>query len=356
VSILLPSKAQIVLFWGRELITLYNDAYRPVFGAKHPRPLELPVHESWSELWVAVLKELFEGVLATGEAYWASDRPFFLERFGYSEETFFDVSYDPVRDEIGQVGGVFCIVSETTARVVGERRLKTLRELSARTTEEAKSAEEACQVAARILADNQRILADNQYDLPFALIYLLDAETKNARLAGSAGLAGGSPGAPCRVDLTAPGGERAGWPLRTVLKADRAEVVTELGQLFGALPGGVWPESPHTAVVLPIRASGQERLAGFFVAGISPRRPLDDHNRGFFDLLANQTATAIANARAYEEERRRAEALAELDQGKDGFLLECQPRVPHALDDDTGPPGRTSSPRPRSAGSATGWS
>jgi hypothetical protein len=141
-----------------------------------------------------------------------------------------------------------------------------------------------------------------------------------------------------------------------VLKADRAEVVTELGQLFGALPGGVWPESPHTAVVLPIRASGQERLAGFFVAGISPRRPLDDHNRGFFDLLANQTATAIANARAYEEERRRAEALAELDQGKDGFLLECQPRVPHALDDDTGPPGRTSSPRPRSAGSATGWS
>jgi PAS domain S-box-containing protein len=313
VSILLPSKAQIVLFWGRELITLYNDAYRPVFGAKHPRALGLPVHESWSELWVAVLKELFEGVLATGEAYWASDRPFFLERFGYSEETFFDVSYDPVRDEIGQVGGVFCIVSETTARVVGERRLKTLRELSARTTEEAKSAEEACQVAARILADNQ-------YDLPFALIYLLDAEAKNARLAGSAGLAGGSPGAPCRVDLTAPGGERAGWPLRTVLKADRAEVVTELGQLFGALPGGVWPESPHTAVVLPIRASGQERLAGFLVAGISPRRPLDDHYRGFFDLLANQTATAIANARAYEEERRRAEALAELDRAKTAFF------------------------------------
>ena len=106
VSILLPSKAQIALFWGPELITLYNDAYRPVFGGKHPRALGLPIRESWSELWRAGLKELFENVLETGEAYWARDRPFYMERHGYPEETFFDVSYDPVRDESGAVGGV----------------------------------------------------------------------------------------------------------------------------------------------------------------------------------------------------------------------------------------------------------
>ena len=68
VSILLPSKAQIVLFWGADLVTLYNDAYRPVFGAKHPGALGLPARESWSEIWDATLKPLLGGVVETGEA------------------------------------------------------------------------------------------------------------------------------------------------------------------------------------------------------------------------------------------------------------------------------------------------
>ena len=328
VSILLPSKAQIVLFWGRELITIYNDAYRPVLGGKHPRALGLPAHETWKELWTDVLKELFEGVINTGEAYWASDRPFFMERFEYDyrEETFFDVSYDPVRDETGKVGGVFCIVSETTTRVLGERRLKTLRELSARTSEEAKSAEEACQVAARMLTDNP-------HDLPFVLIYLLDGEVKAARLTASVGIPAGSPAAPACVEVANADGNSEGWPLGNVLASGRAEVISDLDRRFGSLPGGAWPESPHTAVALPLRASGQDRLAGFLIAGVSPRRPLDDQYRGFFDLLASQIATAIANARTYEEERKRAEALAELDRAKTTFFsnVSHELRTPLAL-------------------------
>jgi hypothetical protein len=306
VSILLPSKAQIVLFWGPDLITLYNDAYRPVFGGKHPRALGLPVREAWSEIWETGLRQLFEGVLTTGEAFWATDRPFFLERYGYPEETFFDVSYDPVRDEAGRVGGVFCIVSETTGRVVGERRLTTLRELSARTTDEAGSVDQACRTAAHTLAGNP-------LDLPFTLIYLLDADGSGARLAGVTGLPNGSPAAPERVDLSAPQSSDAGWPLRAVRDSGHAEVVANLGRRFGKLPCGVWPESPHTAVVLPIGKGGQERLAGFLVAAVGPRRPLDDTYLGFLEVLANQLGTAVANAGAYEEERRRAEALAEID-------------------------------------------
>jgi len=315
VSILLPSKAQIVLFWGRELITLYNDAYRSVFGGKHPRVLGLPAHESWRELWSAGLRELIEGVINTGEAYWASDRPFFMERFGYQypEETFFDVSYDPVRDETGRVAGVFCIVSETTARVVGERRLKTLRELSARTVEEARSVEDACSVAVRILEGNR-------HDVPFALIYLLDVEGKNALLTGSVGLSDTSPAAPRCIDTTAKDEVETGWPIAAVLNSNRAEIVTDLSRHFGVLPGGVWPESPHTAVVLPLNAQAQNRLAGLLVVGVSPRRPLDDEYRGFLDILANQISTSIANARSYEEERKRAEALTELDRAKTAFF------------------------------------
>ena len=141
VSILLPSKAQIAMFWGPDLITLYNDAYRPVLGKKHPSALGLPVREVWREIWDTGLKTLFESVLQTGEAFWARDWPFYLERRGFPEETFFDISYDPVRDESGKVAGLFCIVSETTARVISERRLSTLRDLSLAAVAERKSVE-----------------------------------------------------------------------------------------------------------------------------------------------------------------------------------------------------------------------
>ena len=98
-SMLLPSKAQIIMFWGPEFVVFYNDAYRPVFGAKHPRALGLVGREAWSEIWDSVLHGLLDGVVRTGEAFWATDLLFSLERYGFVEETYFDVSYDPVRDE-----------------------------------------------------------------------------------------------------------------------------------------------------------------------------------------------------------------------------------------------------------------
>jgi signal transduction histidine kinase len=313
VRTLLASKAQIILFWGPQFLTLYNDAYRPVFGGKHPGVLGLPGHESWRELWQVGLKDLLGGVVQTGEAYWASDRLFVVERFGYREETYFDVSYDPVLDDTGRVGGVFCIVSETTARVIGPRRLRTLRELSARTTEEARSAEDACQAAVAILGANR-------HDVPFSLIYLLAPDGTRARLAGAAGLPEGSPAAPREIDLAAPAAATFTWPLRAVLEGGKTEVVAGVDSSLGALTGGVWPEPPHTALVLPIAQSRQDRPAGFLVAGASPRRPLDEHYHGFFDLVATQVATALANARAYEQEKKRAEALAELDRAKTAFF------------------------------------
>jgi signal transduction histidine kinase len=308
VSILLPSKAQIVLFWGRDLVTLYNDAYRPVFGAKHPDVLGMPARQAWSEIWPGGLEVLFEGVLATGEAYWASNRPFFLRRHGFLEETFFDVSYDPVRDETGGVGGIFCIVSETTGRVVGERRLRTLRELAARSAG-VRSAKEACQVAAATLAENG-------HDIAFALFYLLD-EAGRAALAGASGLGPGAPGSPLSIDLQ---DGTAAWPLGEAAATGGPVEVAGLTAKLGPLPGGAWPESPERAVVLPMPKPGQADLAGFVVAGVGPRLALTDEYRAFLDLLAGQVATAVANARAHEEEKKRAEALAELDRAKTAFF------------------------------------
>src|SRR5262249_1633618 len=125
-GMLLPSKAQIILFWGPEFVVFYNDAYRVVFGTKHPRALGKPGREAWSEIWDSMLHDLLAGVVRTGEAFWARDLLFMVERNGFLEETYFDVSYDPVRVESGDVGGVYCIVTETTERVIGERRMALL--------------------------------------------------------------------------------------------------------------------------------------------------------------------------------------------------------------------------------------
>src|SRR6188768_276985 len=153
VSMLLPSKAQIILFWGPEFIVLYNDAYRPVFGAKHPDALGRPGRQAWSEIWDTQvgLHALLDGVVRTGEAFWARDLLFVLERHGFVEETYFDVSYDPVRVESGAVGGVFCIVTETTERVVGERRMALLKDLASRNAT-ARTAQVACEIAMETLA------------------------------------------------------------------------------------------------------------------------------------------------------------------------------------------------------------
>jgi PAS domain S-box-containing protein len=285
VSIMLPSKAQIALFWGEELITLYNDAYRPVFGAKHPSALGKPIREAWDELWRAGLKELFDGVRSTGDAFWAQAMPFYMERHGYLEETYFDVSYDPVRDESGHIGGVFCIVNEVTGRVVGERRLRLLRDLRG-LSQQALTVSEVYRAAAEVMAGYPE-------DLPFALVY-------GTELLGRCGLKAEPPSAPPAH------GETFG-----TLPADALGV--------GAIHAGPWPEPIAEMAIVPFAAPG-EASQGCLVAGLSTRRKLDASYRDFLNLVGSTIAAALSAARRSEDERRRAEMLAELDRAKTAFF------------------------------------
>ncbi|HSU82728.1 MAG TPA: PAS domain-containing protein, partial [Thermoanaerobaculia bacterium] len=130
ISICLSSRFPILVWWGLELVMLYNDAYRPMLGAtKHPRAMGRPGREVWPEVW-PIIGPMLEGVLARGEATWSDDQLLLLDRNGFLEECYFTFSYSPIRDESGGVGGVFCAVTETTGRVLGERRLQTLRALA----------------------------------------------------------------------------------------------------------------------------------------------------------------------------------------------------------------------------------
>ena len=294
-SILLASRAQIVLFWGPDLVALYNDAYRPVFGTKHPWALGKPARECWSEVW-DVLGPLFGGVVSTGQAFWAQDHPFFLQRHGFSEETYFDVSYDPIRVEGGGVGGLFCIVTETTGRVLGERRLRTLRELGARTSDAA--------TAGAVGAAAAEVLAANRGDFPFALFYVLD-DAGRARLAGAAGLDGAA------IDPVLP----------LEAHADLAAALAE-GRTLDVAAARFVPRPPvaarERALVLPLTAG--LKPAGVAIVGTSRTLALEGDYRALFDLVAGRVSTALANVHALEEERRRADALAELDRAKTDFF------------------------------------
>ncbi|HYV66443.1 MAG TPA: ATP-binding protein, partial [Myxococcales bacterium] len=312
VGICLGSRHPIVMWWGRTALTMfYNDGYIPMLGpTKHPAVLGGSGRECWKEIW-HIIDPMMESVFTTGQATWSEDLLLVLDRNVPREEGYFTFSYSPIREDSGAVAGIFCAVTETTGRVIGERRLRTLRDLG-RTVMAAKTADEACEVAAGTLGANPA-------DIPFALVYLLDGDSRHARLVSMTGLKPGHAAAPERIDLGEPA-DSAIWPLRRVFETGAAEAVSALESRFGPLPGGPWPESPEVAVALPIAAPGQPRPTGFLVAGFSPRRVVDADYRSFFDLVAGHVATAVANARAYEEERRRAEALAEIDRAKTAFF------------------------------------
>lgn len=125
-SLCLHSQFPIVLFCGLDLRVLYNDAYRAILADKHPEALGQPARQVFSEVW-SIIGPLLQGVLQTGQATSARDLFLPLVRDGVPEECYFSFSSSPICDDTGNVHGVFCPVTETTDRVLGERRLRKLR-------------------------------------------------------------------------------------------------------------------------------------------------------------------------------------------------------------------------------------
>jgi PAS domain S-box-containing protein len=311
VSICINSRFPIVLWWGGDFTTFYNDAYTPIMGpAKHPLWLGRSGRECWSEIW-DVIGPMLDRVIGKGEATWSENLLLPIHRILAREEGYFTFSYSPIRDESGAVAGVFCAVSETTGLVISERRLRTLTDIE--------TAASGVETPAGLCAGAARVLEGNKADVPFALIYLIDENGKTAHLAGAAGIEPGARAAPIEMSLEADDSGNA-WPIAEVLKTASARIVDGLEGRLGPLPGGLWPESPDAAWLIPFPPSGAEGGGGLLIAGLSPRRIIDAEYRSFFDLVANHLAAAIANVRALETERKRAAALAEIDRAKTVFF------------------------------------
>ena len=310
-SICLHSRFPILIWWGQELVMLYNDAYRLILGSKHPQSMGQRGRECWPEIW-DVIGPMLRGVLDEGKATWSNDQLLLLNRNGYPEECYFTFSYSPIYGESGGVDGVFTAVTETSDSVLDERRLGTLHELAAAVTE-ARTAAEACRLAAKALETNRA-------DLPFTLIYLSDGASAPAHMST---VLMGYTGFADQVSAAALGAtETLRDVCERVLRTGEAELIGDFGavQTSLALAGEQVDCSVRQALLLPIKPTSAERVAGVLIAGISPLRALDEAYRNFLNLVTGQLATAIATATAYEQQRRRVEALAELDRAKTTFF------------------------------------
>ncbi|WP_112500357.1 response regulator [Agrobacterium sp. lyk4-40-TYG-31] len=308
VRIMLLSRQPIWIGWGDELIYLYNDSYKSIIGGKHPWALGKPTADVWNEIWDDI-GPMLATAMSGHEGTYVEEQLLIMERNGYPEETYYTFSYTPIPDDDGTPGGIICANTDDTQRVIGERQLALLREL-ATTASDARTWQDACErgVAA---------LSVNPHDVPFALLYMTGPDGQIAELSATCGTDAKRSNFPTTVVLA----RNSVWPIERALRSQQHVLVSDLhGKVGTHLPMGPWRVQPTDAAIVPVMPTGETGRAGALIIGLNPYRLFDEAYQSFLQLIAGQIAGSIANAQAYEEERRRAEALAELDRAKTTFF------------------------------------
>ncbi len=253
--------------------------------------------------------------MRTGEPTWSKDQLLAMNRNDYIEECYFTFSLSAVYSKGGEVEGAMSTVIETTERVLSERRFGTLRELGSEIQNQ-RNLEDVAEVTLNVLWRNTA-------DVPFALIYLLDQSSSKMVLAGRPSASMSKDQAPAEVSIfSEEGGDvQCGWPLAAALKSNDLFEVDDLRDRLGLFHGCPWPgEYPQKAVIIPLKYTDGSKASGAIVLGVSPRRAFDGTYRGFMELIGGQLASAMAMAHSFDNERKRAEALLQLDHAKSVFF------------------------------------
>jgi len=298
--ILLASRQPMWVWWGPELINFYNDAYLPIIGGKHPDALGKPARQVWAEIWPQICDRIDAAM--RGESSYSEAEMLVMQRNGYPEETYYTFSFSPVPEEDGTIGGIVCANSDDTDRVVGARRLALLREIASRTWE-ADSVDDVFTLSARALAIDA-------HDMPFALIYRFEDDGSRASLKAACGIAPGHAAAPESITLD---GTSSPWPVSEVVRTGGRRTVSRLGEKFGDVPRGPWPDMPQDAMLLPLAVSADSAPRGVLILAANPYlRRGDDAFDNFTALVARQIASAVINVENFEIERERAKSADSL--------------------------------------------
>ncbi len=308
VRIMLTSRQPIWVGWGKELIYLYNDPYKSIIGGKHPWALGKPTREVWREIWPDI-GPMLATALGGDEGTYVEEQLLIMERSGYPEETYYTFSYSPIPDDQGKPGGIICANTDDTQRVIGERQLALLRELAAAGSES--------RTLEQVYTKTTLALATNARDLPCSAIYFADPDGQSFSLVGCTPLGSPHSAFPERIALS----DAVGWPIADVIADQAPRVIDDLPARFGmSFPSSAWNHSSQQAALIPISARGETGRQGVLIVGLNPFRQFDDTYRSFLTLAAGEIAASLANAQAYEDERRRAEGLAEIDRAKTLFF------------------------------------
>ncbi len=303
---MLTSRQPIWIGWGKELIKFYNDPYKTIVGGKHPWALGSPASVVWKDIWREI-DPLLKKVMEKNEGTYVEAQLLIMERNGYPEETYYTFSYTPIPGEDGNPAGMICANTDDTYRIISERQLKTLTRLGKNLTG-AKTNEE-------VIHKTMTTLENNPHDFPFALFYLTQDNKAILSNTGGPYEIGAMP-----TEFALYEEHELAVLMRRAAASRKLQLLSGLQEKFGEMPRGAWEIAPAKAIVLPVLQPGTSEPYGFLIIGHNPYRLLDENYSGFFTLVADQVATSFSNAHALEEERKRAEALAEVDRAKTTFF------------------------------------
>jgi PAS domain S-box-containing protein len=291
-SICINSNFPIAIYWGADLVLLYNEAWSPIPGNKHSWAFGKPAIEVWPEIWSAIepqFQKAFAGVPGGSK-----DALLPMQRHGYTEECYFDFTFTPIYGESGKVEGIFNAVIETTYRVINERRAGVLQRLV--------EAIGGVPTFSDVFEKTSSVLREAKSDVPFFFIYEI--------INGQPVLVSHPPSVrePFRL-----------WPFTEVLNSGAPKVIDDLNSYLTAIPDGLWPETPTEAIIFPIKGNGGH-VHAIMVAGASSRRKIDKDYQLFFESISNLISSEIITLQSLAKERERAEALAQIDKAKTTFF------------------------------------
>lgn len=300
----LNSNFPYIVYWGPQLLTFWNSAGSLFFGGQHPHALGLPLHEIQSDAARALAPRIAQ-VLKNGLAVLFEDMQVIYRRNDYEEEFYETFSYSPILNDEGLVTGIITPIIDTTAHVIGVRRLRTLGDLATQT----RSAHSLAQYCESL----SPCLARNPYDLPFFALYA--GQSGGAvELVAQAGLpADPAAGLPLQIatgETPAESDSALRYPAARLAAAMAGGQLTVLAaaSVIQPVPQGGWDAAPRSVAVLPIRAPAGAEQQFFLVAGINPYKLLDRDYRDFLGMLATQIGRGLADCRAFEEAAARARA------------------------------------------------
>ena len=307
IRIMLTSRQPIWIGWGKDLIKFYNDPYKAIVGGKHPWALGKPASLVWKDIWKDI-EPMLKQVMEKDEGTYVESQLLIMERNGYPEETYYTFSYTPIPGDDGKTAGMFCANTDDTERITSERQLKTLTQLGKSLVD--------CKTSEEIIKKTMATFEENPHDFPVAILRTI--VDNKAVLVDSTPLGPSENLVPREFNLDAD--NELAFTIKKAFKERKPQLFEDLIKKIGHLPKGAWQVSPNKAMILPIAQTATKEQYGILVIGLNPYRLPDEKYIGFFSLLADQIATSFADVHILEEERKRAEALAEIDRAKTTFF------------------------------------